>query len=192
MDTEYEAVFTGVKVEDVQNKLRQLGAKLLKSRYLQRRTTLQLPISHRSDNKWLRVRDEGDRITLALKAIEGEGIAGQKELQVNVSSYKDTVLLLEAIGAEKKSEQESYRELWLLNKVEVVIDEWPFLQPYIEIEAKSDKEVRLVAEKLGFSWTDARFCNVTKLYSEKYNTPENFLDHVKELTFAGHNPFIAN
>ena len=72
-----------------------------------------------------------------------------------------------------------------------MIDEWPFLESFVEIEGKSEKEVKKVSEKLGFDYKDAVFGPVGILYSEKYGVTEEFVNNeVKEILFDENNPFI--
>lgn len=79
-----------------------------------------------------------------------------------------------------------------LDGVEVVIDEWPFLYPYIEIEGDSEYRVRSTAEKLGFDYKDAYFGSVDGLYAKEYGISEDKINnHTPEITFGIKNPFIV-
>jgi hypothetical protein len=49
-----------------------------------------------------------------------------------------------------------------------MLDEWPWLAPYIEIEGVGDEQVRDVAERLGFAWEDAVFGGVANAYASQY------------------------
>src|SRR3989344_4356730 len=153
MYTEFEATFTNVRKEDIRAKLTRAGAKLIKKEFLQKRTVFNLPKGHEINGGWLRVRDEGDKITMSLKIVDGNKIENQKEIQLLVDSFNEAVKLLETVGAAKKAYQESKRELWKLDNIEITIDEWPFLEPFIEIEGHSEYEVKNVAAKLGFDYS---------------------------------------
>ena len=191
MYTEFEATFTNVRKEDIRAKLTRAGAKLIKKEFLQKRTVFNLPKGHEINGGWLRVRDEGDKITMSLKIVDGDKIENQKEIQLLVDSFDEGVKLLETVGANKKAYQESRRELWELNGVEVTIDEWPFLEPFVEIEGKSEEEVRSVAVKLGFDYSKAKFCSVDTLYAEKYGISEDRINnHTPEILFGMENPFV--
>jgi adenylate cyclase class 2 len=85
-----------------------------------------------------------------------------------VSSFDDTVALLRETGLFSASLQESRRETWRLGTVEIVLDEWPWLKPYIEIEGESEADIRTVAEKLGFEWSAAVFGSVMSAYRVQY------------------------
>ncbi len=190
MDIEYEAKFLNVSKEDVRRRLADAGAKLTRPEYLQRRIPFNLPGSKRSKDAWLRVRDEGDKITMSLKSVDGDEIENQKEIQLAVSSFDDAVRLLNAIGCEQKSYQETKRELWTLDGVGVTIDEWPFLEPFVEVEGNSEAAVKNIAEKIGFNYEDAVFGAVGKLYKMKYGIHPDEVNHLPKIVFDMKNPFV--
>src|SRR5258708_1330221 len=133
MYTEFEATFPNTKKSDARAKLKKAGAKLVRKEYLQKRCVFNLPSVHEIKGGWLRVRDEGDKITMSLKIVDGDKIENQKEIQLKIDNFNEGVALLEATGATKKAYQESRRELWELNGIEITIDEWPFLESFVEI-----------------------------------------------------------
>lgn len=73
-----------------------------------------------------------------------------------------------AAGLPHGSFQESKRETWELGRVEFMIDEWPWLEPYIEVEAGSEQEVRAMAKQLGFDRENAVFGDVMVVYRAQY------------------------
>lgn len=191
MYTEFEATFTNVNKDEVRVRLAKAGAKLLRKEFMQKRTVFNLPTGHEINGGWMRVRDEGDKITMSLKIVDGDKIENQKETQLVIDNFDNAVSLLESIGCVKKAYQETKRELWELGGVEITIDEWPFLEPFVEIEGKSEDEVKLTAEKLGFEYSKAKFCSVDTLYSEKYGFPEDhFNNHSPKVVFNMENPFL--
>ncbi|MGC9968739.1 MAG: CYTH domain-containing protein [Minisyncoccia bacterium] len=189
MNIEYEAKFLDVDKDEIRGRLRNAGADLVRPEYLQKRIPFHLPKNKRSKDAWLRVRDEGDKITLSLKVVDGEKIENQKEICLNVSSFDDAVKLLEAIGCEPKSYQETKRELWKLDGVDITIDEWPFLEPFVEVEGSSEEVVKRVSEKIGFNYTDALFCAVGKLYQMKYHIHPDEINTASKIVFDMENPF---
>jgi len=82
--------------------------------------------------------------------------------------------------------------LWkIIDGLEITIDEWPFLEPFVEIEGDSEESVKNVAEKLGFNYKDALFCSIDTLYSKKYNLSENVINNrTPKIVFDMKNPFI--
>ncbi len=191
MYTEFEATFTNIEKSKARELLKKANAKLIRPEFMQKRAVFNLPKGHEIKGGWLRVRDEGDKITMSLKIIDGTKIEDQKEIQLKVDDFSEAVTLLTTIGCEKKAFQETKRELWELDNTEVTIDEWPFLEPFIEIEGKSENDVKNASEKLGLDYSKAKFCAVDELYSEKYGITEDRINnHTPEILFGGKNPFI--
>lgn len=193
MDIEYEATFTNINKDEIRNKLNKAGATLIKPEFLMKRIVFELPIGHEIPGGWLRVRDEEDKITMSLKVVNGNQIEDQKEICLKIDNFNEGVKFLESIGAKQKAFQESRREFWLLDGVEVTIDEWPYLEPYVEVEGKSEEQVKATSIKLGFDYSQALFCSVDTLYNKKYGTAFEIINHkTKLITFSDPNPFINN
>lgn len=189
MDIEYEAKFLNVDKDVMRARLAAARATLVRPEYLQRRIPFDLPGDRRSKDSWLRVRDEGDKVTLSLKAVDGDRIEDQREICITIDSFDEGVKLLDAIGCERKSYQETKRELWSFDGADVTIDEWPFLEPFVEIEAPSEAAVRTAAEKLGFDYTRAVFGSAGKLYFMKYGVWPDTVNRIKKIVFDMENPF---
>ena len=120
-----------------------------------------------------------------------DGIESQKELLFKVDDFDKAMELLSTIGCKQKSYQETRRELWNLDDVEITIDEWPFLEPFIEVEGTSEKKVKAVSEKLGFNYKNALFCAVGTLYSKKYGFDEDIINNkTPKIIFDMENPFV--
>lgn len=191
MKIEYEATFININKDDCRERLRKIGAKLVKPEFLQKRVVFNLPKGHEIEGGWLRVRDEGDKITMSLKAVTGDKIENQMEICLKVDNFQNAVDLLQKIGCRKKAYQESKRELWMLGNVEICIDEWPFLEPFLEIESDSEEKVKETAKILGFDYSKAMFCSTGTIYSKKYGLPEDvFNNQVPEIIFGKENPFL--
>lgn len=191
MDIEYEATFPNVDKDEVRRKLKDTGAKLIKPEFLQRRVVFHLPSGHEIKGGWLRVRDEGDKITMSLKIVIGGRIENQKEICLKVDSFDSAINFLVSVGCRQKAYQESKREIWQIDGVEVTIDEWPFLEPYVEIEGASEKTVKSVSKKLGFDYKEAIFDSVDYLYNKKYGVSKRVInDLTPRIVFGEKNPFV--
>ena len=193
MDIEFEATFTNINKDTMRQKLQTVGAELVKPEFMQVRVVFELPGGKEINKGWLRVRNEGDRITMSHKLIDGDAIQNQKEICLQVDNFDKAVSFLKSIGSEEKAYQESKREVWKINDVEVTIDEWPYLEPFVEIEGASEQAVKGVANILDFDYTLAKFCCATTLYSEKYKVSDNLINmSTPRITFSDPNPFIKN
>lgn len=190
MNIEYEATFPDVDKREVRARLLAVGATLVKPEFFQKRVVFNMPKGHEIPGGWVRVRDEGDRITMSLKVVDGERIENQKETCLKIDGFDEGVDFLLSIGCERKSYQETKRELWMLDGTEVTLDEWPFLRPFVEVEGRSEESVKMVAEKLGFDYTQALFGAVDILYIRQY--PYLTFDRINQaprIVFDGENPF---
>lgn len=193
MNTEIEAKFLDVDFGEMRTKLEELGAVCEQSMRLMRRAIIETP-ELEAKHSFVRIRDEGDNVTLTYKQVDDDSLTGVKEVEVNVSHFEDTILLFEQLGLKYKSFQESYRETWRLDDVEIMLDEWPWLKPYIEVEGPSEIRVKEVATKLGFDWKMAVFGRVTSAYQVQYphgdasqlvNLPEVLFDTVVPTIISG-------
>lgn len=68
------------------------------------------------------------------------------------------------LGIPEKSYQESYREVWKLDDGEIMLDEWPGLRPFIEIEGPDESSVRSIVQKLGFDFEKGMFGGAGRKY----------------------------
>lgn len=191
MDIEYEAKFTNINKNGIRERLKSLGARLINPEIIQKRAVFFLPGKKDKTTSWLRVRDEGYRVTVSLKTVVNGSIKTQKEIMLRVDNYESARKLLTEIGCLEKAYQETKRETWMLDGVEITIDEWPYLEPYIEIEGDSEKAVREVAKKLGFDYGKAIFGAVDQLISKKWGIPENAINNeIPRIIFGGGNPYL--
>lgn len=170
MNTEIEATFVGVDHEALREKLKALGARLVRPERHIRRTTFDYD-DLRLDKQaaWIRVRDEGEVITMTYKQRTGETVDGMKEIELVVDDYEKAKALLLAAGLSVKAEQETKRELWELDHVELMLDTWPWLDPILEVEGQSEAAVRAVAEKLALDWATALFDSADGLYQRVFD-----------------------
>jgi len=193
MNIEYEATFPNIDKVKMRKRLADAGAVLVKNEFLQRRTVFQLPKSNQIEGGWLRVRDEGDKLTMSLKVVNGDKITDQKEICLKIDNYNEAVKFLENIGCVQKSYQENRREIWHLGKTEVTIDEWPFLEPFVEIEADAQAPVKAAAEALGFDYDKAVFGSTDLLYKKRYGLSLEIINNqTPRIVFEEPNPFARN
>jgi len=191
MQIEYEATFPNVDKDDVREKLKKAGATLVKPEFLQKRKVFHFPRGHEIEGGWIRVRDEGDKITTSIKIVNGDKIEDQKEVCLKVDSFDEAVIYLETLGCKFKSYQETKREIWKLDGVEICIDEWPFLEPFVEVEGESEEKVKRVSEKIGLDYGKAKFCAVGWIYKDKYGISLDEINNkTPKIIFEMENPFV--
>ena len=167
MKTEIEVKFVDVDIEDIRTRLREAGATLEQPMRLMRRALIDneaLDARH----AFLRIRDEGDRTTMTFKQFDENSLTGAKELAIDISNFDTALQILKQFELRHRTLQESRRETWRYKDVEVVIDEWPWINPYIEIEGETEDSVKQAADILGFDWNAAMFGSVDVIYQRDY------------------------
>ena len=115
--------------------------------------------------RWIRLRDDGAVVTLAVKEIAHDGIDGTNETEVVVGDFEAAGELLRRMGFEAKSYQENRRESFELAGARLEIDEWPRIPPYLEIEGDSRQHVVDVAGMLGIAEDRLTGENTVKVYA---------------------------
>ena len=168
MKNEYEATFLEVDEKELKSKLLSLGAKLSKPKTLMKRFIFNSP-HLRKKNAWVRLRDEGDNITLTLKqVIDSSNISGTKEIEFIVNDLNSSKDFCLGVGLEMCNYQENYREEWILGDIKYDFDSWPDIPTFLEIEGPDEISVKRAVTELGLLFEDAWFGSIDKIYLEKY------------------------
>ena len=190
---EIEAKFLDVDVLRLKQKLESNGAQFIGSfDYKRKSYDFEGLLLAKSRHGWVRLRDEGERVTLAYKQRLGvktnDGSIsdlGMKEIEVVVSDFNLTDQFLKSIGLIEKFYEENKRERYIFDEVEIDIDTWPMIPTYVEFEGSSWEHVKKVAEKLGFNWEEHLRCTTMQIY-RKYGIEENdygvitFIEQIKK------------
>ncbi len=194
MKIEFEATYLNINKDNVRQKLKEIGAILFRAEYKQKRCNFDLQKFGRNFWEWARVRDEGDKITMAYKCIPPKStISDQKETEFSISNFDLGVEFLKNLGAYKTNYSETLRETWKFDGATIDIDTWPHLEPYIEIESDNEEGVKNVSKKLGFNYASAKFCGAGEIYEMKYGIHPDKLaieNGCIRLTFEDPNPFL--
>lgn len=170
MKTEIEVKFLRIDTDEIRQRLETAGAVVQNPMRLMRRAIVDYPDKRlqRENNGFIRVRDEGDRVTLTYKQFDSLELDGAKELETTVGSFDETLAILQKAGLTVHSIQESKRETWRLGRAEVMLDEWPWLPPFMEIEAEHETLLRETAATLGLVWSEAVTGDVMVAYRHEY------------------------
>ena len=177
---EIEAKFLDVNILDLKQKLELNKAKFIGS-FDYKRKAYDFPGKPLAKNHhaWVRLRDEGERVTLAYKQRLGVKVnngsipdLGMKEIEVVVSDFNLTDQILKSIGLIEKFYEENKRERYILDNVEIDIDTWPMIPTYVEFEGSSWENVEAVSKKLCFKWEEHLRCTTMQIY-RKYGIEEN-------------------
>jgi adenylate cyclase, class 2 len=164
MAKEIELRVLDVNPEEIKQRLQALGAHVIREE-VQRRFVYD--VEPGNQNKWIRLRDNGETIQLGVKEIvDADAIDGMEEVEVTVDSFEHANELLGMLGISPRSYQENHRSMFDLEGVEISIDQWPKLKPFIEIEAASKDMVIDALTKLGYTEADTSLKHPVDMYAE--------------------------
>ena len=179
MDTEIEAKFLSIDKNKLRKLLKNIGAELVQPERIMQRTVFELP----EPGSYLRVRNEGNQITMSFKHLDERSIEGMKEICLSVDNYDNAIKFLKAIGQKPKAEQDTMRESWVKDGVEIDIDTWPWVPSFVEIEGKSAAEVAALAVELGFQMEKAYYGSVEIVYQQDFDVTEDEINFMPEIKF---------
>ena len=189
-DIEFEAKFYPVDKDQLRIKLKEIGATLVSPEHLMRRVIYDHKSHPEFTCDFVRVRDEGTKITMTAKTHSQTGkMEDEKEVEIIVDNYDNTTKIFTAMGFSPDRYQETLRESWILEDVHIDIDTWPGLETYCEIESSSEDKIKIVSEKLGFDWSEHFVSNSMDMYADIYKLDvQEVLKKAESLTFEN-NPF---
>lgn len=179
---EFEAKFSRIDVKALRAALVACGYTQTLPETLMKRKVLHI---EGNSYKWARVRDEGNKITATIKEVTKENdIDGVQEAEVVVNDFDHAVRLLEMAGFYVSSYQETKREAWQKDDVEVVIDHWPGLAPMAEVEAPSAAKVEKACMALGFDMSAALYGGIGVVYEKELGLSHEALNNLPQITFS--------
>lgn len=182
---EIEVKFLNIDADLMEKKLKDVGAKKIFEKLYRRKAFDYPDLRLDKAGAWVRLRDEGDRITLAFKQRVGMAATPEsndesmEETEVEVNDFEKTAEILLKIGLTEKHYTENKRIRYQLDDIEFDIDFWPQLEPYLEIEAPSWERVNEAISLLKLNPNDKRIFSTYQIYELK---GINFNDY-KEVTF---------
>ncbi|MFH1173104.1 MAG: class IV adenylate cyclase [bacterium] len=171
---EIEAKFLNINSEAIEQKLKEIGA-VKAGEYFYRRRVFDYPDWRLDKNHaWLRLRDEGEQITLSFKkrlgADKNDGQTndlGMEEIEVKVSDFDETAHLILSLGFVEKHYAENKRTRWLKDGVEFDLDTYPELETFMEIEAPSWEKIDEAAGWLGLDKDEKKIFSTNQVYALK-------------------------
>lgn len=174
---EYEAKFLDVDVNALRAKLREIGAESVHEDRDIRRAVYKLADSDAKG--FARVRDEGDSVTMTSKIYDDKS-PYPVETEITIKDdFAAGKKFLDSLMIQQKAYQETRREKWRLPDSqcnEIAIDTIPGIPTYVEIDCKSEDEVKRVAALLGFDFKDAHFGSFARTYDELYGMDQKIIN----------------
>lgn len=175
MKIEYEVKILDINIDNIKDKLNLLWAECLWEDIQKRYVYDFNPID---PNKWVRLRQKWTKSTLTVKEILDDSITWTKEIETTVWDFDDTNKILEELWYKAKAYQENKRISYKLDWVEVELDFWPKIPPYMEIEWQNEQEVENIVNKLWFKMENTTSINTTKVY-KKYWIDLDSIEYLK-------------
>lgn len=147
MPLEYEYQFYDYNKVNVIKSIKNLGFKK-KGQFIFRVMVFNHPLN--TPNTYIRIRDEGHRITLTYKSKNPKS-KFEDEDEVIIDNFDNGTTILLNLGCKKKYYYEKIREIWSLGNNEIIFDINPCEPQRMEIESQTQKELDTLTEHLKLS-----------------------------------------
>ncbi len=185
METEIEAKWLDIDLENFRKKLKSLGAELVYPERQMTRNIYDYPDKKlQSNGGWVRLRDEADKITLSYKQLKDRSVTGTSEVQLVVDNFNRTDRFLRSLGLSLQSTQQTKRESWRLGDIEIELDTWPWIPSFVEIEATAEADLLETAKKLNLDYSEALHGSVETAYQAVYKVTEKEINSIPDIKFG--------
>lgn len=178
---EIECRFLEIDKEALIKKLYELDAEDHGEKLLEEIIIYDKDLKWRDENKRIRLRKSGNDLMLSYKEHASHTIDGTMEIEIGIDSLEKTELLLKKLGFISFRHQEKKRHTFVLDGVTLDIDTWPHVPTYVELEGKSEEDIKKVAKMIDYDWKDAVFQNPLWILENKYKLA---VGKMKWFTFA--------
>jgi adenylate cyclase class 2 len=159
---EIEAKFAVPGLDPIRQRLIALAARLARPRLRETNLRFDLPDARlQGAGQVLRLR-KNHETRLTFKA-PGPDVTQRRELEVGVDDAETAQLILEALGFGLFFVYEKYRETFLLDGAQVMLDELPF-GPFVEIEGDDVPQLQRTCERLALAWDQRLPLSYTALF----------------------------
>lgn len=180
-EKELEVKFFLASPDDLEQRLKRLGATLIQPRIFELNLRFDTPDGSLSKaSRVLRLRQDAQAVmTYKGPSQAQEGVSARQEIEFTVGDLVTARHLLEALGYQVNVIYEKYRSTYLIDGVKVTLDEMPFGN-FAEIEGPDPAAIHATAEKVHLNW-EARS---TESYLAIFNRFKNARQlTMRDLTF---------
>jgi len=145
----------------VLDRLKSIGAKQLST---ERLTTI--TFNNPYNNVLVRLRKIGNKTILTTKKpIFHKDLKVREETEVEVDDFDKIFKILETLGFKQAMLQEKDRTSFKYKNSTIVIDKYPKIPVYLEVEG-AEEEIKEIVKELGYSMEDTTKINVYRLFKE--------------------------
>jgi adenylate cyclase class IV len=162
MPKEYEYRFNNYNKPKIISRLKELGAKY----YGTFKFKVIVLTDSENSQKYIRVRDEGHRITMTIKNNLTDKFPIENEIIIN--DFTEGINILLALGCKKKYYYEKYREIWHLMNSEIIFDMNPGIPELMEVESSTKKELDILCKKLDLNISNYQGFSNNTIYLELF------------------------
>lgn len=162
MPKEYEYRFNDYNKKDIISKLKELGAKY----YGTFKFRVMVFVDYNNSEKYIRVRDEGHRITMTIKNNLTDKFPIENEVIIN--DFDEGIKILLQLNCRKKYYYEKYREIWNYKNSEIIFDMNPGIPELMEVESSTKKELDILCKKLDLNISNYQGFSNNVMYSELF------------------------
>lgn len=188
MEVEFEGRFLNIDKEKLIEKIKAAGGHQKSKLTLFKRSTFGLCDVKRG---FVRVRDEGDKVTLTAKIYKDPKFPQEYELNIK-DAFENGQAFLRSLNLTEKAYHETMREKWTLPKrggknelCEIAFDYIPGLPLYAEIECKSKADLAKSIRLLGLKQSEMHFGGYGNVYVEYYGMAADEINNqIPSLTFG--------
>lgn len=183
MKHEFEAKFLSIDTDATRHLLKNAGFDSRSPRFLMRRQTFDFPKVSHGISKFARVRQEAKGVTMTIKETRGTGIRDTLESELKVNDFDAACAFLDACGLIRASLQENYREEWVRDELYVTIDQWPGLNPFLEVEGPSEEAVRALCNELALDIATAVHGTIDLVYERELGIDRAQINRAPSISF---------
>lgn len=119
--------------------------------------------------KWVRIRSDDKHSTMTVKEIGNSNCNLQdvNEYEMEIANVESSIAILKEIGLFHRNYQEKYRISYSYKNSEIDIDFWPYINPYVEIEAENPSLIKEILEDIDINPDVHKVlsCNTAEIYS---------------------------
>ncbi len=161
MHIEFEVRVLNIDVDKTISKLESLGAKKIGD-YFQKRYVYDIVPGE--NDRFVRVRDNGEKVTITYKDKRVRTISGTKETEIEVNDFNTAKELLNNLGFVDGPYQENKRITYVLDDAEFDFDTYPNIPTFMEIEGKDEETVKKYISILNLENNEQTCDSIMKIY----------------------------
>jgi adenylate cyclase class 2 len=191
---EVEVKFLVANLETFRQRLAAAGGTLEKERVFERNVRFDTPDNDLlKKGELLRLRQDA-AVRITFKGEVSEALYSEakvrEELEVSVNDFDTTARIFERLGFAPVQVYEKYRETFVLNDIEIVLDEMPY-GDFVELEGE-ETAIKTAATDLGLAWSKRINNNYLGLMADLKQFHRLDFDDVTFANFAGLGISIAD